>query len=188
MGLTVSIPTMASAQHHATIGELAAGFRGWGAIVECGVYLGATTLTVSEAIGTTAAEFHCYDNFAPNDYEKTLALENQVILPDDSRDWIRQNVISQMPDAHVVHLHQGRLRKAKWCGKPIELFILDGGKTDPTFSHVIDTFAPYWKAGTVVCLLDAYFSTAEQYLCQRRWLEANFPNHSRVESGAFFVA
>ena len=184
------IPTMSSEATLERLRQIASGFRGLGVIVECGTYLGATLKCLSDSIAGTPATFHAFEKFQPNEYEVQRARRFGVDISGvgDSRDWINSNV--RFSPNHEIKLHRTNLKFVEWSGEPIEIFVLDAAKQNPAFQHVIDTFSGSWiEQVTKVCLLDAYYREHDASRdCQRQWLATNYPDHDRLESGAYFIA
>lgn len=180
---------MSSERTRAKLAQLASELQAGSWVVECGTYMGANIQLISDALPDIPLVFHAFDYFLPNAQEVKRAAEQGLKLEahKDCRSVVRQ--LLALPPQHEVYLHQGPLLHASWDGTPIDLFLLDAAKLNPSFQHVIDTFQPAWKAGARVCLLDAYYREDDSKRdCQRKWLREHYPDHERLESGAFFTA
>ena len=187
MQTILEIPSMNRDAVNAELEHVGKSYTGRGVIVECGTWLGASLLRMSNGVGEREATFHCFDNFSANASEVEKARTQGVCIElGDTRSWVEQNALPLLPKHHDVTLHQGRLRDASWFGPMIEIFVLDAGKRNPTFKHIIKTFRSFWLADVKLCLLDAYYkSERSAFHDQLDFLESNHIEHRRIGSAAF---
>lgn len=172
------IPSMTSASVLRFLTHLGAGWRGEGVAVECGSWLGASTVALARGLIIAGYDrpFHCFDRWRATRSEVTKAAQAGVDIrrAQNLEPLFRANV---EPVYGNLNTHRGWIHEATWGGDPIEFFLLDAAKREPAFSTVLRTFGPSWIPGaTVVCLMDYGYGQnlspehAEPYRCQREFV------------------
>lgn len=137
-----------------------------GVAVELGAWLGA--LTAEMASANHDLEIHCYDRFVVDDARAIPKARRQGVALTLGQDLLPR-VRAALPDR--VHLHQGEIAQATWCGKPIVLHVDDACKQAGAWSAALRTFSPSWIPGvTALLLLDYHFPRATR---QRDWARAH---------------
>lgn len=146
-------------------------FRGKGALVELGSFLGSLTLPMAEglmdAVNTgrlneDSARIHVYDLFY---WHRSMyqAVENTPLSKMIKEgDWFYE--IYAANTAHVENLLQvtwGDLGKEKWKGEPIEFLLLDCLKYDEITNNVIQSFLPATRPGLSLIGHQDYFHCYE---------------------------
>lgn len=176
-----TVPTMTPHCVHEYLGQIGANWHGWGVAVECGCWLGASCIALANGLRRAGYDraLHCYDNWRANASQvgKASAQGHRIGVGDDLEPLFWANVL---PVYDRLETHQGDLARAHWGGAPIEIFILDAAKREPTFSRVLRTFSPAWIPGvTLVGLLDYHYYRGQPpaakaaFECQRRFVEAH---------------
>ncbi|WP_040308803.1 class I SAM-dependent methyltransferase [Asticcacaulis biprosthecium] len=121
---------------------------GLGQVVDAGSLLGSSSLALGLGLknGRVAetVRVHAYDRFVnsgPN-YEKLL---NPPVERTGS--FLPQYIRNIAPVIDRVNIYAGDFAAQRWCGKPIELFFADIGKSVALNAHLYSEFAPYWIPG-----------------------------------------
>jgi Methyltransferase domain len=127
-------------------------YRGNGAIVDLGCFLGATTIAFAEGLALNrmakCKRIHAYDLFTWNKGYEAWANGNEVeglfpvggsFLPEFLRrteKWRRS-----------IAVHEGDLRKAHWEHGPIEFLFIDAMKTPEVAAAIASEFFPHLVPG-----------------------------------------
>jgi hypothetical protein len=127
-------------------------YRGIGAIVDLGCFLGATTIALAEGLALNpkakGKQIHAYDLFIWNEGYEAWSKKNELkglfgigdsFLPEflrRTREW---------RDCIVVHPED--LREARWTGGPIEFLFVDAMKSPKVASAIASNFFPHLIPG-----------------------------------------
>lgn len=177
----MTIPHMNDDSVFEALERLGTTWSGQGCVVECGTWLGASTVALAK--GLIQADFNqwinCYDIWKPNsaEVEKAKRFGLDLKMSQDISEIAKRNIQWVY---HDVKLHRGKIDHAMWDGYPIEFFILDAAKREPSFGRAIRTFSHSWIPDvTVIALLDyTYWQKEEgarrdEFRVQERWVETN---------------
>lgn len=183
------IPAMTGADVREYIREIGRGWTGQGVAVECGAWMGASTVALAAGLkeGGYDRVLHAYDRWSANksEVDKAAAAGVEIGLKENLRARFLANAGAVGVD---VEAHACELVFVKWWeAEPIEVFLLDAAKWEPGFSAVLRAFGPYWLPGvTTVGLLDYHYwrqfpegRRRTQLRCQEEFVERH--------AGAFTV-
>jgi hypothetical protein len=175
------IPAMTGPAKLGLLHELGSQWTGRGVAVECGSWLGATCAALATGLVKAGYDetIYCYDRWraSAQEVEKGSRKGIELALGQNLEPLFRRHVKPFYPK---VATFRGKIHRATWCGKPIEIFLLDAAKKDPRFSKTLRIFGPSWISGvTIVAFMDIYLyrrRTDEQEIhdlkCQERFLES----------------
>jgi hypothetical protein len=126
-------------------------YRGLGAIVDLGCFLGGTTIALAEGLALNrkaqGQQIHAYDLFTWNEgYEawaKATELAGQF-RPSES--FLPEFLKRTEPSRDYIVVHQEDLRAASWTG-PIEFLYIDAMKAPQVASAIASNFFPHLMPG-----------------------------------------
>jgi hypothetical protein len=153
------------------------------AIVEIGCWLGAGTAYLALGAMQSGAPIHTYDRWTVSADEKVKAghFGMRIAVGDDTLARV-QRMLSSFPVA--IEYHQGDIRKAKWDGKPIGLYVDDATKVAPIWSHAMNTFKPsFVPENTHLILMDYHFDekAGPKYAAQKRYMAEHKQEFELIE-------
>jgi hypothetical protein len=120
---------------------LACDYRGEGAVVELGTWLGAITLAIIRGLEDRPdAPVHVYDLFVSDDIERRVAeLPVRSWFADDTS--FLNTYRERLGEGGTrVSIHEGDILEEAWDGGPIEFLFDDLAKTWDIWNHVRSTF------------------------------------------------
>lgn len=127
-------------------------------IVELGTWLGAGTVELSSG-APAGVEVHTYDRFRGS-------AGNPV-----------GQVVENLQGCKNVWAHSGEITNAVWKGGSIAVHVDDACKRSPTFERALEIFSPFWRPGTILVLMDYFWSkrhpNEENAQAQPRFIERN---------------
>ena len=174
------IPSMTNAAAHRALETLGREWTGRGVAVECGCWLGASSVALLRGLVAAGYDrpFYGFDRWAANDSEVAKAADQGMTLAvgqDISTEWV-MNALLVYPK---LRARRGNLGAMRWDGGPVEVLVLDAAKREPIFSHVMGEFVPSLVDGASVVLLDYGYwrrfegAQADALRCQERWVVAH---------------
>jgi hypothetical protein len=131
------IPAMIAPQEKNYLYWLASTYAtGAGAVVEFGVWLGASTACLAAGLG--GRPLHCYDHFV---WGRHYNAKSHVQLEHgaDFSHLFAGNM--ERAGANVI-LHKTTIKEARWAGGPIELLIVDAPTSADSLVQALKAFAP----------------------------------------------
>lgn len=177
---TPSIPHMNAPAVFDSLRVVGQSWTGAGVAVECGTWLGASLAALAGGLVQAGYNryLHSFDIWRANADEVRKAA-NQGVTIEVGQDLATLMLANVTPIYQGIMAHKGRIDDARWPGEPIEIFVLDAAKRNPSFSRALRTFAPSFIPGkTMVCLLDYWFykkadeASRHAFQVQERWVEA----------------
>lgn len=140
-------------------------FTGQGAIVDAGIFLGASTRCFFAGLQDNLTR-KVGDEKAIQSYEYAIATQLMVdmftrrgiaasIKVGDSFEHLLRQTIE--PCQEFVDLHIGDIQQAHWPDRPIEVLFLDVIKTEGINRHVLESFFPYLIPGHSIVVQQDYF-------------------------------
>ncbi|MFZ3374960.1 MAG: hypothetical protein WA183_05355 [Chthoniobacterales bacterium] len=123
-------------------------YRGIGAIVDLGCFLGATTISLAEGLSlnpeTKEKQIHAYDLFRWNEGYEAWAKGKEVedlFIPGGSflPEFLRR---TQKWQDYIV-VHEGDLSRTEWKGGPIEFLFVDAMKSPQVSTAIASNFFPH---------------------------------------------
>lgn len=148
------------------VGEM---YTGQGVAVECGTWFGRTAIALATGLATRHARIRSigpgpalwlFDKWQANAEEVKKAARFGVTIR-EGQDLRPLAVANIERCCHNITLFttKGRIEDFEYpAGIPIEIFVLDAAKRNPSFSRVIQKFSPWFiKGKTIIVLLDYYF-------------------------------
>jgi len=196
------IPTMLSWKVRDYLQHVGSQWTGEGFAVECGAWLGGGTAALATGLNEAGYDrpLCVYDRWEANNEEVKKAWNANVKLTCGQN---IEPVFREFVEPHCnfpVKTYRGRIEQAKWCGHPIEIWLLDAAKREGPFYGALRAFGPSWIPGvTTIGLLDFGFyrsfgddPKAEFYLEQLAFID-RFPDRFELiedfgpdDSPAFF--
>lgn len=152
----MTIPAMTSDAEREIFRRLAREQAAKGAIVELGAWLGAGTVAIAAGIRDAGVRnvVHSYDRFRWNPRQHPAKAGFNV------RDLFaayRENLAEFAP---YVTPHKVEIEAAGWDSGPIALLVCDGPKRLKPVRHVLATFGPWLRTGSVTAWQDFCFPPA----------------------------
>ena len=120
-------------------------YRGEGAVVEIGSWLGRSTTYLASGLRSSdvGAKLQCFDHFR---WSKNWYYTTHIDMPDKA-DFlpIFLNNIGRYRD--IIEVHRTAMRDLQWTGEPVEILFLDAPKRLRDISSVLRAFAKYLIPG-----------------------------------------
>lgn len=139
----------------------AVAYRGRGKIVELGVFLGSSTVSLASglaqnpAVACKTACIHAFDKFRGAYEEEFIRSRGLGALDEDGGFLgLYENEIAAHRDAVVIH--QGDINAASWSGQPVEILFVDILKSPGTVDAVARNFFPHLIPGESVVVMQDY--------------------------------
>lgn len=182
MHLHGNIPTMLSDEVRMYLTEIGRSWSSAGYAVECGAWLGGGTAALADGLVEAGYDrpLCVYDKWKANREEVFKAKWGSVsVIENQNLEPIFRDFASPHCKGFDLKTYQGFIERAKWCGHPIEIWLLDAAKREGPFYGALKTFGPSWIPGvTTVGLLDFGFyrkfgddPKGELYLEQRAFID-----------------
>lgn len=175
------IPTMLSQKVRDYLTEVGTSWTGQGFAVECGAWLGGGTAALADGLRQAGYDrpLCVYDRWEANKEEVGKAkaagftVANGQNIEPNFRSFVEPHC------TFPLKTYRGRIEQAKWCGHPIEIWLLDAAKREGPFYGALRAFGPSWIPGvTTVGLLDFGFYRSfgddpqgELYLEQKAFID-----------------
>jgi SAM-dependent methyltransferase len=136
-------------------------YRGEGAIVDAGAFLGGSTVALSEGLRRNkewkrprpAKPIHSYDRFEVEDWTRGIFFPDATPAGASFRDAFDRNVA---PYADLVEVHAGDIREHPWNGGPIEILFIDVAKHWTVCDWVTWQFFPHLVPGRSLVVQQDY--------------------------------
>jgi len=161
MHLHNNIPTMLSEEIRDYLAEIGSSWSGAGYAVECGAWLGGGTAALATGLSEAGYDLPLcvYDKWQANREEVFKAKFGNVPMVDGQNiEPIFRDFATPYCEGFPIKTYRGRIEQAKWCGHPIEIWLLDAAKREGPFYGALKAFGPSWIPGvTTVGLLDYGF-------------------------------
>lgn len=133
-------------------------YRGAGAIVDAGSFLGGSTVALAEGLrrnprwprSMSAKPIHSYDKFEVEDWTRGVYFDEKVA---NFRDQFDRNIA---PYADLVEVHAGDIREHPWNGGPIEILFIDVAKHWTVCDWVTWQFFPHLIPGRSLVVQQDY--------------------------------
>lgn len=156
--------------------RLAKNLAGWGAIVELGAWMGASTAYIAAGCRDSTidktSKVHVYDHFISKaghvrkvkEFYDKQGIDRVPVGP--SLEAFRSNL---GPLMEFVEPHQGKIEQMRWNGEPIALLVTDAPKRVPAISAVLTTLKDALQVGSVMAWQDfCHFPSYEIPACLYR--------------------
>ncbi|HEX4684283.1 MAG TPA: class I SAM-dependent methyltransferase, partial [Gemmatimonadaceae bacterium] len=135
-------------------------YRGDGAIVDAGSFLGGSTVALAEGLrrnrhssSTNGKPIHSYDKFEVEEWTRGVYFTADVATGTSFRDRFERNIA---PYADLVEVHAGDVREHPWDGGPIELLFIDVAKHWTVCDWVTWQFFPHLIPGRSLVIQQDY--------------------------------
>lgn len=168
-----ALPSMGGREIGPELRRLASSVLPGQSILEVGCWLGAGTAHLALGARASGAPIHVYDRFkaSADEVDKARRLvgldleEGQDTLP-----LVQENLARFEAN---IHWHRGDLRRARWVGGPIGLWVDDASKLPKVWAKSVGTFLPHVPVGGHIVLMDYYFyeKAGRKYQCQENYME-----------------
>jgi hypothetical protein len=172
-------------------------YTGRGMILQYGIWLGASTLAITQGLGKTSHKYSeiftalsCVDQFCATatEVQKAKAAGIDLQIGQDTLPLVKQNLAGL-----DVQLIKSNIETFGWGGWPIEIFVLDAAK------HIADQIVweleKYFVSGAVIGFLDFYYfigrdqpalESLYSYVMSNRYYIPDTNWEPRGSSAAFF--
>ncbi|HYO77110.1 MAG TPA: class I SAM-dependent methyltransferase, partial [Thermoanaerobaculia bacterium] len=145
---TMLIPAELSLLNY--LGEHA--YRGEGAIVDAGSFLGGSTIALADGLRRnrrwmrkrTAKPIHSYDRFEVEEWTRGVYFPEETPAGSSFREEYERNIA---PYADLVEVHAGEIEDHPWTGGPIEILFIDVAKHWTVCDWVTWQFFPHLIPG-----------------------------------------
>jgi len=131
-----------------------------GVAVECGSWLGASCAALCLGLEKAGYEdiMYCFDRWHSNEEEVGKAVKQGQRIANNQN--LRPKFLDNVDAVTDIGIETQRTRisESNWCGRDIEIFLLDAAKSSPRFDRTLDIFGPHWVDGAIVGLMDFYFA------------------------------
>jgi len=156
-----SVPTMLVPDELRLLNYLAQDvYRGDGAIVDAGSFLGGSTIALAEGLrrnrrgsAINGKPIHSYDRFEVEDWTRGVFFPESVAAGTSFRDEFDRNIA---PYAGLVQVHAGDIRDHQWSGGPIEILFIDVAKHWSVCDWVTWQFFPHLIPGRSLVVQQDY--------------------------------
>lgn len=135
-------------------------YRGDGAIVEGGTFLGGSTMALGSGlrrnprVDSKEGRIHSFDIFIVPDAPWALSLLGEGSKPGDRiQDRYEENVRSVRD---LVSLHPGNIKTFEWSGEPVEILFVDVAKCWGTNQVMMSQFYPHLLPGRSLVIHQDY--------------------------------
>lgn len=163
-------------------------------VVEVGCWLGAGTaqlaLGIRERQCAEDVSLHCFDQWkaTPGEVEKAARWGVGLSVWEDTLPRVRRAL---EPFNVPIRFHKGDIRRSRWDGGPISVYVDDLSKSPSKFIRALLTFGPWWVPGeTVIVLMDYDMwkkTGAAAHKCQKHFVEANSNCFEPIEHEAHAI-
>jgi hypothetical protein len=156
---TRSYPTMLTQEEMRMLAWVAKETAVEGAIIDLGAFLGGSSasLAFGAAQATPPKRVHSYDRFRLDEKVKFQFLYKKGHGYVDGEDALPVFQRFTRPVAGSIEIHQGDVRKARWDGSPVAVLFVDLSKTTEINDHLLATFFPALKPGSIIVQQDFLF-------------------------------
>lgn len=172
-----ALPGMGGVEIGVMLAHFAADVPRGQAIVEVGCWLGAGTAHL--ALGAGQTPIHVYDRWRAKENEVRHAASFGVSLS-EGENTLPRVVETLRPFNANIRFHRGDIRKARWGGKAIGLYVDDASKAAKGWDHSAATFLPHVPVGGMAVLMDFHFRAEGRPLAQVAWMETRADQWERI--------
>ncbi|ESQ74709.1 class I SAM-dependent methyltransferase [Asticcacaulis sp. AC402] len=147
-----TVPSMMNNQELGLLYQLARRHvTGIGQVVDAGALLGSSSLALGLGLKNArvveTVRVHAYDRFINSDTNYDRLLNPPV---ERTGSFLPHYLGNIAPVIDRVNVNAGDFAAQRWCGKPIELFFADIGKSPALNAHLYSEFAPHWIPGNTL--------------------------------------
>lgn len=133
-------------------------YRGDGAIVDAGSFLGGSTVALAEGLRRnprwkSGQPIQVYDKFEVEEYTRGVYFPESMPVGASFRDQFDRNVA---PYAEMLEVHAGDIREHPWTGGPIEILFIDVAKHWTVCDFVTWNFFPHLIPGRSLVVQQDY--------------------------------
>lgn len=152
------IPSMTGEKAKRLLRQYASRVKPGHSIIEVGVWLGACTAQLALGImdSHTNNMIHIYDRFCANNSEiKKAEWQGVVLYEEENTRYIFKGYMERFPVR--IKINTCNIKKAKYKGQKIGLYVDDAAKRKEYFDRMIKVFFPYFVANETILFLMDYF-------------------------------
>jgi SAM-dependent methyltransferase len=139
-------------------------YRGAGAIVDAGSFLGGSTVALADGLRRHARRrpsgagkpIHSYDRFEVEEWTRTIYFPEGEPAGASFRERFERNIA---PYADLVEVHAGDVRTHPWTAGPIEILFIDIAKNESVCDWVTWQFFPHLIPGRSIIVQQDYLYT-----------------------------
>jgi hypothetical protein len=142
------VKTMLSIQERQLLYWLTANyFKGEGAIVDAGCFVGGSTVSLGEGLRSSGRKgaIHVYDRFEVEPYMNDFYFKGEDRVAGDSFRPVFDRNTAHVAD--LLNVHGGDLLAQRWSGEPIEILFIDISKTWELNDLIVQEFFPHLIPG-----------------------------------------
>lgn len=159
---SAAVPTMLVRDELRLLEYLAGDYyRGAGAIVDAGCFLGGSTAALGEGLRRNLRRrgiapekiIHSYDRFEVEEYTRGAYFPGRMKSGESFRPLFERNIA---PYADLVEVHAGDIGSVEWNGGPIEILFIDVAKNWAICDRVTRQFFPHLIPGRSVVVQQDY--------------------------------
>lgn len=180
--IAASLPSMGGVEIGPLLERLASEVPKDQTIVEVGCWLGAGTAHLALGAMKSAAPIHVYDRWRTHRNEVPKAARHGVDI-NEGQDTLPLVQAALRPFGVKIHWHRCDIRRARWLGSPIGLYVDDASKGAAAWKRASRTFLRCVAVGGVAALMDYHFheTAGPGYLSQKRYMEARADRFEMIE-------
>ncbi|MEQ3748115.1 MAG: hypothetical protein ABNH26_01905 [Celeribacter sp.] len=150
--------------------------RGHGAIVDLGCFAGGSTARLALGHGEAGltSPIHAYDRFTAQARVKRRVLYPQGIAPFEGEDILPlvRDLLSPWSD-HIT-LHPGQIEDQRWQADPIEILVMDAGKTASGLDRMAEIFFPHLIPGQSLLVQQDYLQWNQPWVAVQMEMLTDF--------------
>ncbi len=151
-----NVPTMLVPDELRLLHHLAKNvYRGEGAIVDAGSFLGGSTVALADGLRQNRAEgrIHSFDRFEVEEWTRGIYFPETTPAGTSFRSQFEQNIA---PYASSIEVHAGDICEQSWNGGPIEILFIDVAKHWQVCDWVVWQFFPHLIPGRSLVVQQDY--------------------------------
>lgn len=158
-GWTRNYPTMLTQEEMRMLAWVAKETPVDGAVIDLGAFLGGSSVSLAwgAAQAVPPKRVHSYDRFRLDEKVKFQFLYKKGHGFVDGEDALPVFRRFSKPVAGWIDVHQGDVREAGWDGSPVAILFVDLSKTTEINDHLLATFFPALRPGSVIVQQDFLF-------------------------------
>ncbi len=139
-------------------------YRGEGAIVDGGCFVGGSTVALGEGLRAVGrpGPIDVYDMFEVEPYMTDFYFKDSDLRAGDSFRPVFEQNTAHLSD--LIRVHEGDLSRIGWCGEPIEILFIDFAKTWGLNDFIVENFFPSLIPGRSLVVQQDYVFAACPWL------------------------